>query len=91
MAMQRGWPGQRDEPLGRHVRLHGGIVRMRADREENALMGLGESPIGVEARHMGRDRHHTADAGRSGGRQNLRQAALKIREIQVAMAVDQHR
>ena len=84
-------PGQRDQPIGRHIRLHGGIVRMRADCEVNALMGLGESPIGVEACHMGRDGHHTTDAGRSGSRQNLGEAALKIREIQVAMAVDQHR
>ena len=83
--------GQGDQPLGRHIRLHGSVVRMRADREEDALMTLCESPIGVEACHMGRDGHHATDAGRSGGRQNLGEAALKIREIQVAMAVDQHR
>ena len=63
---------------------------MGADGAEHGVVRLGQGAIALGARHMRRDRHHPADAGRLRRGEHIGQALGKLREVQVAVAVDQH-
>jgi hypothetical protein len=84
MARQRGDVGCRN------ARLLGCMVRMRADREEQLPMRLGELSVALEACDMGRDRDHAADASRLRPREHFRQAIRELREVEMTVAVDEH-
>src|SRR5262245_24837762 len=71
-----------------NVRLLGRMVGMRADREEDAIVALGERAVGVEARDMRRDCDQARDADRVGPRQDRVRLAGELAMIKMAMAVD---
>ena len=72
-------------------RVVGRLVRMRADRAPDIVIGFGDRPHRRELVEPGADRQHRADAG--GARPGDHRIALggEIREIEMAMAVDEHR
>jgi hypothetical protein len=53
-------------------------------------MSLGERPVALEARHMGRNRHYAPDPGGRRPREHVGKVLCKLREIEMAMAVDEH-
>ena len=66
-------------------------MRMGADRAEHVGKPLGDrEQLGLPA-HAGRDRHDPADAGRPGARDDGVELVGEVREIEMAVAVDQHR
>ena len=65
-------------------------ARRRGPGEEHGRVRLRQGAVGLETAHMRRDRHETSDARAFRIRQDLRQAAGKVGEIEMAMAVDQH-
>ena len=74
----------------RHVELLMCIMRMSAERAVNIRKAV------RYRKHFGlppnarRDRNHTLDTGGAGARHHRIELIGKIREIEMAMAVDQH-
>ena len=80
---------QPDQLVGRDVELLGGVVRMRADRAIDLVMRLGDRQHAGEALHPRRDRHHAADACSDRARDHRIALLGEVREIEMAMAVDE--
>lgn len=77
-----------DELARRHVRLFGGIMRMRADGAEDIPVPLGDRQYLLEFPHPGADRQHEADACFFGASEDARQVLGEARIVEMAMAVD---
>ena len=85
-----GVPRARDQVARRHVQFLVGVVRMGADRAEDVGKSLGDRQhLGV-ARDPRRDGDQAADAGRARAGDHAVELGGEIREIEMAMAVDQH-
>jgi hypothetical protein len=76
--------------VGGHVRLLRGVVGMRADRAEDALIALGQRLQGAEFRHPRRDGDHGIDAGGVGAGDDRVAVLVEVGEIEMAVAVDEH-
>ena len=85
------WMRRKGDDLGcRDLGFLGGVMGMRADREENVVMpGRDRLQRGVAANPR-RDREKTADTRRARPRQNPGLVGRKIGKIEMAMAVDEH-
>ena len=66
------------------------VMRMGADRTEHVVESLGDRQQVRQPAHPGRDRHHPPDAGCPRARHDAVEIGGEVREIEVAMAVDQH-
>src|SRR5690606_22449104 len=86
-----GVPGQLDQLACRNARFFACIVRVRADRAEHILVGLGNAADAIELTYPCRDRHHQAHAGLDRAGDDRVSLFLKVGEVEVAMAVDEHR
>ena len=86
-----GMLGQRDQFFGRNPVFLVGLVRMGADRAIDFRIFLRDREQCIEPLHPRRDRDDTPDAGRLGPRDNAVEVVGKVREIEMAMAVDEHR
>ena len=53
-------------------------------------MGRRDGQHPIEARDLGADRHHRADAGRPGVRDHVLELVFEVREIEMAVTVNQH-
>ena len=81
---------QRDQRLGVDVQFLVSIVRMGADRTEDLRKCFSDRKHLREFAHAGADGHHAADAGGARARHHSVELAGEIREIQVAVAIDEH-
>ena len=81
---------QAHDIVERHVGFLACLMRMCADRAPDAIVGLDDLPQLLEAAHARRDRHHRADAGRRGALDERRAIRLEVREVEMAVAVDEH-
>ena len=63
---------------------------MGADRTEHVGKPLGDGQDRVVPADPGRNRHHAADAGRPRARDDGVELVGEVREIEMAMAVDEH-
>ena len=74
----------------RHVELLMCIMRMSAKRGVNIRKAVRYRKHFALAPNARRDRNHTLDTGGAGARHHRIELIGKIREIEMAMAVDQH-
>jgi len=81
---------QRDQFLGRHIGLFMRAVRMRADGAIDGGMRLGDGANRIEAAHPRRDGHHQPDARSVRPLDQPDTILVELREIEMAMAVDEH-
>ena len=92
IATTIGSAAMRDKLVGGHVRLLGGVVRMRADRAVDALVALDASPSAPRnARTRVEMRDHRADAGRPRARDDRVAIGVEVGKVEMAVAVDEHR
>src|SRR5690606_5913887 len=83
--------GELDQLACRNARFFACIVRVRADRAEHIVVGLGNAADAVELTYPCRDRHPQADTGLDRAGDDRVSLFLKVREVEVAMTVDEHR
>ena len=69
----------------------GGLVRMRADRAPDVGIAVGDRPHSIELVEPGVDRQQRCDAGGAGAGNDRGALVGEIGEIEVTVAVDQHR
>ena len=81
---------QRDQPLGQQVGVVGRFVRMSANRAPDAGIGLGDREHPWKFVEPGCDCQHCSYTGSAGAGNDLSAFVGKVREIQMAMAVNQH-
>ena len=86
-----GMLGQRDQFFGWNPVFLVGLVRMGADRAIDLRIFFRDSEKRIEASHPCRDRDDTPDAGGLGPRDNAVEVVGKIRKVEMAMAIDEHR
>ena len=79
------------EVRGRDVGFLVGVVRMRADRAEDVVIGLSDPADFRELMDLGADGHHPHDAMFAGTRNDGIAFGREVRKIQMTMAVHQHR
>ena len=81
---------ERDDLVGRDVSLLGRMMRMGPDREEDIGVAGRDGLKGGVAPHTGRDREKEADARLPRTSEHTGLIGREIREIEMAMAVDEH-
>ena len=82
---------QRDQLIGQQCGMVGGLVRMGADRAPDRVVALGDRADLREMVEPGSDRQHRRDPGGARPGDDRRALRREIREVEMAMAVDQHR
>ena len=83
-------PRQRHKLIGANPVLLVGVMRMGADRAIDVVVFVGDREQPTQPAHPRRDRDHAADPGLGRPRDDGVEIGRKIREIQMAMAVDEH-
>ena len=86
-----GVPGQLHQVGDADVWLLVSVMRMGSDRAIDLRKALRDGEQPGAALHPRRDADHAADAGRQRARHQAVEVAGEILEIEMAMAVDQHR
>ena len=66
------------------------LMRVHTDRAPNPVMRFGDRLHPGQLVETGADRQHRPDPGRSGARDNRFALCREIREVEVAMTVDEH-
>src|SRR6185437_16606407 len=74
-----------------HVQLLVRVMRMRAERAIDVGKTLGDRQHPIKPPHACRDRDHARQARRACARHDRLKLVGKIRKIEMAMTVDQHR
>ena len=84
-----GMAAQPYDLVHRHIQLFMGVVRMRADGTEDIGVRIGNLQQPVEAADAGGDGDHQPDAGRLGPGNDAVELIGKVREVEMAMVVDE--
>jgi hypothetical protein len=83
-------PAERHDRLGRHVGLVSGAVRMGADGVPDLRVRLRQGLVGFRLGDPRRDGDHAGHARLSGAGDDAGQVLGEVREIEVAVTIDQH-
>src|SRR6202047_5674988 len=81
---------QRDQAILRHFGFFMRMMRMRADRAKDVLVGFGEQADRTKSFRAGRNGDHPLKPGGAGAFDHGIALGGEIRKIEVAMTVDQH-
>src|ERR1700746_1366859 len=82
--------GQGEKLVGEQRRVIGSLMRMRPDGAPYIIIGLGDRPHLVELVEPRAYREHRFDTGGPGTGDHGASLCREIREVEMAMAVDQH-
>src|SRR5947209_11831479 len=82
---------ERREVLDARLRVIGGFMRMHPDRAPDVLIRFGDRAHRRKFVEPGANRHHRADPRGAGAFDDRLALFREIGEIEMAMAVDQHR
>src|SRR5580700_5847920 len=82
--------GQREKMVGEQRAVIGSLMRMRPGRTPDIVISLGDRTHPVELVEPRADRQHRFDPGHPGAGDHGISLCREIREIEMAMAVDQH-
>ena len=86
-----GMPRECHQVGDREIEFLVGVMRMGPDRATDIGKAVRDGDEPISLLHASRDGDHAADAGRLGARHDAVEIAGEIVEIEMAMAVDQHR
>src|SRR6478609_9183906 len=79
-----------DQPIGGALPLLLCFMRMNTHRAPDVFVALGDRPHALELVEPGTDGQQAGDARRPGARQHARLVTGEFREVEMAVAVDQH-
>jgi len=79
-----------NQVIDRHVRFFPGIVRMRTDRAEDALIARRNRLQSRKLPYPRRDAHHRPDAGRLRPRHDGVAVGVEIGKIEMTVTIDKH-